>query len=65
MTERFRFPTHDEVLAMEQAARRARALELSRLLCAAARRLKALIAHGAAALARKARRADAPARRAV
>lgn len=65
MTNRLRFPTHDEVFALEQAARRARAQELSRLLSVAARKLKALIAHGAAMLARKTRRADAPARRAV
>jgi hypothetical protein len=66
MTGRHRFPTHDEMLALEQAARRARAHEFARLLRAAARRLKALIARGAAALARnKARRADAPARHGV
>lgn len=66
MTERHRFTTHDEMLALERAARQARAHEFARLLRAAARGLKSLIAHGAAALARgKARRADAPARRAA
>ena len=65
MTVHHRFPTHDEMLALERAARQARAQELSRLLCVAARKLKASIERGAAVLARNGRRAHAPARRAV
>ena len=65
MTERRRFPTPDEVLAIEKAARRARAEEVYRLLSAAARKLKALVVHGAAALARKPRRTPSPARHGV
>ena len=65
MTERRRFPTPDEVLAIEKAARRARAKEIRRLTSIAARNLKMLIVRGAAALARKLRRTPSPARRGV
>lgn len=62
MKETFRFPTPEEVFAIEQAARRARAEELHRLFTAGARKLKALIARGAMAFASKVRSTDAPAR---
>ena len=65
MTELRRFPTPEEVLAIEQAARRARAKEIRRLTSIAVRKLKVLIVHGAAALARKPRRTPSPARRGV
>ncbi len=60
-----RYPTPHEVLAVEQAARRARAEEFRRLLTVAARKLKAPVAHAADALARRFRRAHAPVRRGV
>ncbi len=61
MKECRRFPTPREVLAIEQAARRARAEELRRLFAVGARKLKALIARGATAFASKVRRTNAPA----
>lgn len=54
-----RFPTPEELLAIERAARRARAQAIARLLAAAWRQLKELIVRGAAALAGEVRRANA------
>ena len=61
MTERRHFPTAEDVLAMERAARRARVQEIRRLAIVAGDRLRALIVRGVAALARK-RRGLSPAR---
>jgi len=49
----FRYPTHAELRALEAAARRARALEMARLLRTGARALKSLAARVIAALAGK------------
>lgn len=46
------YPTHDEILAIERAARRARAAEMVRLATLAASKLKALTRQLAAALSR-------------
>lgn len=62
MTELRRFPTPEEIHAIEQAARQARAEAIARMVFAAARGLKTLIVRGATALAGKARRTAAPAR---
>jgi hypothetical protein len=62
MTERRHFPTAEDVLALERAARRARAQELHRLAIIAGSKLRALIGRGVAALARK-RRSLSPVRR--
>jgi len=51
MREGFRFPTPDEVRAIERAARRARAMAIAGLLAAAGRQLKETFARGAAVLA--------------
>jgi hypothetical protein len=61
MTERRYFPTAEDVVAMERAARRARAQELRRLAIIAGSRLRALIVRGVAALVGK-RRSLSPAR---
>ena len=47
--DRFRYPTFDEMRALEVAARRARALEMARLLRVAGRALKSLAARLVAA----------------
>jgi len=62
MKECRRFPTPQEMHAIEQAARRARAEEFRRLFAVGARKLKALIARGATAFASKVRGTYAPAR---
>ena len=54
-----RFPTPEEMLAIERAAKRARAQAVARLWAAAWRQLKEPIVRGAAALAGDVRRADA------
>ncbi len=57
MKECRRFPTLQELHAIEQAARRARAEELRRLFAVGARKLRALIARGVMAFASKVRAA--------
>jgi len=59
MRKSLRFPTPEEMRAIERAARRARAEAVARLLAAAGRQLKELIVRGATVLADKVRRADA------
>jgi len=54
-----RFPTPEEMLAIELAARRERARAIARLLAAAGRQLKELIVRGATALAGVVRRGNA------
>lgn len=61
MNERRHFPTAEDLLALERAARRARAQEIQRLAIVAGGRLRTLIVRGVAALARK-RRNLSPAR---
>jgi hypothetical protein len=56
---RNRFPTPQEMLAIERAARRARAQAATRLLAAAGRELKERIVRAATALAGKVRRTEA------
>lgn len=60
-----RYPTPEEIHALEHAARRARAETIARLFGAAVRGLVKLIVRGAALLAGKSRGPRAPARRAV
>jgi hypothetical protein len=62
MNERFRYPTPDEMLAIERAARLARARAVDALFSAAARGLGKLISSIAVALAEKARRPRSAAR---
>ncbi len=50
MTE-FRYPTAEELQALELAARRARAAEVARLLAAGASAVKSIVARAAASLA--------------
>ena len=57
--EYLRFPTPAEVLAIERAARRAQAKAIARLLAAAGRQLKKMIAGGATVPASKVRRTEA------
>ncbi|HMG61104.1 MAG TPA: hypothetical protein VK583_15350 [Burkholderiales bacterium] len=57
--EYLRFPTPAEMRAIERAARRAQAKAIARLLAAAGRQLKEMIAGGAAVPASKVRRTDA------
>ncbi len=59
MRESFRFPTPEEMRALERAARRARAEAVAGLLAAAGRQLKETVARGAAVLASKVRPTDA------
>jgi hypothetical protein len=62
MIARRRYPTPEDIQAIELAARRARAQAIACAFVAVARGLKTLIGRGAAALAGKFRRARALAR---
>jgi hypothetical protein len=57
MMQSRRYPTPEEVHAIEQAARQARAQAIAQLFAAALGQLKALIVRGATALASTVRRA--------
>ena len=56
------FPTHEEIRAIERAARHARAEAIGHLLAAAGRNLAALISSIATILADKVRRTDSTTR---
>jgi len=57
----YRFPTPEEMLALERAARRARAEAIARLFVAARRKVKEMIARGVTVPSREAGRTDAAA----